>query len=165
MPQGCERRNVPYIYIGVLEEFRVKIPFTPFEMDVLKFFNVAPSQIQLNSWTFIRGFEIVCEALELEPSVGVFFYFYGTKGVNKMSWVSISAHPGKKLFPTYASNFKKDWREIFVRVQGAPGCSEASVKADGKPKFLLCWTNTLVVVISYDFGKMTPYEQGDVYLQ
>jgi len=154
-----------HMYIGVLEEFRVKIPFTPFEMDVLKFFNVAPSQIQLNSWAFIRGFEIVCEALELEPSVGVFFYFYGTKGVNKMSWVSISAHPGKKLFPTYASNFKKDWREIFVRVQGAPGCSEASVKADGKPKFLLCWTSTLVVVISYDFGKMTPYEQGDVYLQ
>jgi len=29
--------------MAVLEEFGVKIPFTPFEMDVLKFLNVAPS--------------------------------------------------------------------------------------------------------------------------
>jgi hypothetical protein len=61
----------------------VKIPFTSFEMDVLKFLNVAPSQIRPNSWAFIRGFEILCKALSLEPSVGVFFHFYGTKDVNK----------------------------------------------------------------------------------
>jgi len=50
----------------------------------------------------------------MEPFVVAFLYFYRTKGVDKMSWVSISAHPGKKLFQSYASNFKKDWRESFV---------------------------------------------------
>lgn len=96
------------MYVVVLEEFGVKVPFTRFEMDVLKFLNVAPSQIQPNSWAFIKCFEILCEALGVESSVGVFFHFYGTKGVDKLSCVSISAHPGKKLFPTYASSFKKD---------------------------------------------------------
>lgn len=43
-------RDESYImYTAVLEEFGTKIPFTPFEMDVLKFINVAPSQIRPNS--------------------------------------------------------------------------------------------------------------------
>lgn len=96
------------MYMVVLEELGVTIPFTAFEMDVLKFLNVAPSQIRPNSWVFIRGFEILCKALSLEPSIGVFFHFYGTKDVNKGTWISISAHSGKKLFPPYASNFKKE---------------------------------------------------------
>lgn len=96
-PKGV-KDEMYHMYAAVLEEFKVKIPFTPFDMDVLKFVNMTPSQIQPNSWAFIRGFEILCKALELEPSVGVFFHFYGMKGVNKMLWVSISAHPGKKLF-------------------------------------------------------------------
>jgi hypothetical protein len=39
-----------HVYLAVLEEFGVKIPFTPFEVDVLSFLNVAPSHIQPNSW-------------------------------------------------------------------------------------------------------------------
>lgn len=131
-------------------------------MDVLKYLNVAPSQIQPNSQAFIRGFEVLCDALDLEPSIGVFFHFYGTKGVDKLSWVSISAHPGKKLFPPYASNFKKDWRETFVWVQGAKGCTDAVVKVDEDLMFPLCWMSTPVAVMGYDFDKMTPYEQGMV---
>ena len=68
-----------FMYMTVLEEFGVKIPFTPFEMDVLKFLNVAPSQIRLNSWAFICGFEILCKSLALKPSIGAFFHFYGTR--------------------------------------------------------------------------------------
>jgi hypothetical protein len=102
--------------------------------------------------------KILCNALELELSVGVFFHFYGTKGVDKLLWVSISAYPSKKLFPTYASSFKKDMRETFIRVQGAPGCAEAYVMANGKPISPLWWTSTPASVMGYDFDKMKPYE-------
>lgn len=98
----------------------------------------------------------------MEPSIGVFFHFYGTKGVEKLSWVSINAHPYKKLFPTYSSNFKKDWRETFVRVQGENGCVETSVKVDGVLRFPLCWTSVPVYVVGFDFDKMMPYEHGVV---
>jgi hypothetical protein len=96
----------------------------------------------------------------MKPSVGAFFHFYGTNGVDKMSWVSISVHPGKKLFPPYASNFKKDWREYFVRVQASKGSSVAVASVDGELKFLLSWTSAPLYVGGYDFDKMTPYEQG-----
>lgn len=115
----------------------MKIPFTPFEMYVLKFLNVAPTHIRPTSWEFIRDFEMLCKALNLEPSVRVFFHFYGTKDVNKGTWISISAHAGKRLFPPYASNFKKEWRDSFARVHGVPGCSTASILVDGNPKFPL----------------------------
>jgi hypothetical protein len=147
-----------FVYTAVLEEFGVKIPFTPFEMDVLKFLNVAPTQIRPNSWAFIRGFEILCKSLGLEPSVAVFFQFYGTKDVNKGTWIAISAHSGKRLFPSYASNFKKEWRDTFVRVQGAPGCSTASVLVNGEPKFPLRWTSAPLAVRGYDVDAMSPYE-------
>ena len=149
-----------FMYMDVLEEFGVKIPLTPFEMDVLNFLNVAPSQIRPNSWAFVRGFEILCKSLNLEPSVGVSFHFYGTKDVNKGTWISIYAHAGKRLFPPYASNFKKEWLDSFVRIQGALECSTASIMVDGKPKFPLRWSNNPLAVMGYDFAKMSPYEQS-----
>jgi hypothetical protein len=148
-----------FVYTTFLEEFGVKIPFTPFEMDVLKFLNVAPTQIRPNSWAFIRAFEILCKALGLEPSVGAFLCFYGTKDVNKGTWIAICAHPGKRLFPQYACNFKKEWRDTFVRVQGLPGCSTSSVLLDGKPKFPLRWTNNPLAVRGYDLDAMSSYER------
>jgi hypothetical protein len=60
--------------------------------------------------------------------------------VDKWSWVSISAHPGRSLFPTYASN-PKNWRETYMRVYGAADCAKAAVKVDGELKFPLRWTN------------------------
>jgi hypothetical protein len=149
-----------FLYTAVLEEFGVKIPFTPFEMDVLKYLNVAPTQIRPNSWAFICGFEILCKSLDLEPSVGVFFCFYGTKDVNKGTWITISAHLGKRLFPQYACNFKKEWRDTFVRIQGAPGCSTASVLVAGVPKFPLRWTSDPLAVGGYDINAMSSYERN-----
>jgi hypothetical protein len=67
-----------FMYTAVLEEFGVKIPFTPFEMDAFR---------------------------------------------------------GIWLFPQYACNFKEEWRDTFVRVQGAIGCSTTSVLVAGQPKF------------------------------
>jgi len=135
-------REIFHMYGAVLEEFGVRIPFTLFQMDVLRFLNVAPTQIRPNSWVFIRGFEILCEALDMVPSVGAFFHFYGTKGVDKGSWVSISAHAGKSLFPSYASNFKKNWRVSFMKVCAAKDSSTYVSSVNGELIFPLSWTNS-----------------------
>ena len=47
-PKGV--KEIFHMYGAVLEEFGVKIPFTLFEMDVLRLLNVAPTQIRPNSW-------------------------------------------------------------------------------------------------------------------
>lgn len=82
------------MYVVVFEDLGVRFPFTLFEADVLKYLNMAPSQHQPNSWAFIRGFEILCD--RFQHFVGMFFYFYGMKGVEKLSWVYIGAHSNRK---------------------------------------------------------------------
>lgn len=159
-PRGV--KEIFHMYAAVLEEFRVKIPFTLFEMDVLRLLNVAPTQIHPNSWAFIRGFEILCDALDMLPSAGVFFHFYGTKGVDKGSWVPISAHPGKQLFPAFASNFKRDWKKSLLRVQAAKDSTVAVASVGGEVRFPLGWTPNPLAVSGYDYQKMTPYEHGVV---
>ncbi|KEH33519.1 hypothetical protein MTR_3g045050 [Medicago truncatula] len=159
-PKGV--KEVFHMYGAALEEFGVKIPFTLFEMDVLRLLNVAPTQIHPNSWAFIRGFEILCDALDMIPSAGVFFHFYGTKGVDKGSWVPISAHPGKQLFPPFASNFKRDWKKSFLRVQASKDSSVSVTSVAGEVRFPLGWTANPSAVSGYNYKKMTPYEQDVV---
>ena len=159
-PKGV--KEIFHMYGTVLEKFGVKIPFTRFEMDVLRFLNVAPTQIRTNSWAFIRGFEILCEALELIPSVGAFFHFYGSKGVGKGTCVSLSAHDGKQLFPSYASNFKKNWRISFMRVRASRDSAMSVASVDGDLQFPLSWTSSPRAIGGYDYKKMSAYEQGVV---
>jgi hypothetical protein len=52
-----------HLYAVVIEDLGVKFPYMDFEVDVLKCLNVAPSQLQFNSWAFIRSFEVMCEGL------------------------------------------------------------------------------------------------------
>jgi hypothetical protein len=168
LPCGVDERICDPKLAGTQDEtfmmyMRVTIPFTPFEMGVLKFLNVAPSQIRPNSWAFIRGFEILCKALDLESTVGAFLYFYGTKDVNIGTWITISAHPGRNLFPAYALNFKKEWQDSFAWIRRAPGCSTSSITVDGETKFPLYWTLNSIAMMGLDFGKMTPYEKSLVW--
>ncbi|KEH25779.1 hypothetical protein MTR_6g034305 [Medicago truncatula] len=159
-PKGA--KEIFHMYGAVLEEFGVRIPFTLFEMDVLNLLNVAPTQIHPNSWAFIRGFEILCDSLDMVPTAGVFFHFYGTKGVDKGSWVPISAHPGKQLFPPFASNFKKDWKKSFLRVQAAKDSSVSVASIAGEVRFPLGWTANPLAVSGHHYQKMTPYEQDEL---
>jgi hypothetical protein len=94
LPDGVPS-HIFYTYSHVLEDLNVKIPFTDFECEILKFLNVAPTQIHPNSWAFIRGFEILAKGKGFEPTVGEFCSFYRTKGVDEGTWVSITVHPGK----------------------------------------------------------------------
>jgi len=159
-PKGV--REIFHMYGVVLEEFGVWIPFTLFQMDVMRFSNVAPTQIRPNSWAFIRGFEILCEALDMIPSAGAFFHFYGTKGVDKGSWVSISAHAGLSLFPSYASNFKKNRQVSFMKVCASKDSRISVASVDGDLRFPLSWTSSPPSVCGYDCKKMTPYEHDVV---
>jgi len=106
-PEGVHD-EIFHMYFTVMEELGVWFPFTSFDEEVLKCFNVAPTQLEFKNLAFIWGFEVLCEGLWFEPTGGMFLQFYGTKGVDRLSWVSISAHAGKSLFPTYASN-SKNW--------------------------------------------------------
>lgn len=56
-----------YFYLGVAEDFKIRIPFTEFEFDLLKTINIAPSQLRPNGWDFIKAFELVFEMVSITP--------------------------------------------------------------------------------------------------
>ena len=93
-----------YFYPSILEDFSVRIPFTDFEVDVLKTVNIAPSQLRPNSWGFIKAFERICEVLHIVPTVGLFFSFFEVKGVDNRSWIQISGIPTRSFLQAYSSN-------------------------------------------------------------
>jgi hypothetical protein len=79
-----------YMYASVIQALNLWFPLTSFEGTVLRVLNVAPSQLQPNSWAFVKAFELICHGLGLEPSVGVFFSFYQVKSLTPGKLVSIS---------------------------------------------------------------------------
>lgn len=94
------------MYLLIIYDLRLIIPFIVFESKVLQIINATPSKIQPNHWAYIRGFEIICWHLEISPTIGVFFLFYATKGVGKCSRAFIGALAKRVLLTPYSSNYK-----------------------------------------------------------
>ncbi|GAU36867.1 hypothetical protein TSUD_220360 [Trifolium subterraneum] len=84
-----------YMYASVIQALNLWFPLTSFEGTVLRVLNVAPSQLQPNSWAFVKAFELICHGLGLEPSVGVFFSFYQVKSLTPGKLVSINGQPNR----------------------------------------------------------------------
>lgn len=74
-PRGVKEEYF-HVYTGVLEDFNIHPPFIDFEFDILKTLNVAPSKLHHNSWGFIKAFETVCEAIDIEITIALFFSFF-----------------------------------------------------------------------------------------
>jgi len=68
-----------FMYQTVFKCVGVRLPFTPFERELLTEINTAPAQLHPNSWAFVRGFQILCGHLGILPSVDVFLHFFEVK--------------------------------------------------------------------------------------
>lgn len=61
-----------YFYTGVIKDFKVYILFTDFESNLLKTLNIANSLLRPNNLSFIKAFELVCDAVDIIPTFGLF---------------------------------------------------------------------------------------------
>lgn len=80
-PRGVSNKYF-YFYLAVIEDFKIRIHFTDFESDLLKTLNII-SQLRPNGWGFIKAFELVCEAVNIIPTISLFFSFFELKGADK----------------------------------------------------------------------------------
>ena len=48
-------------------------------MGVLKYLNVAPTQLHPNGWASMQAFSILCKFLSLSPSPKAFMYYYSSR--------------------------------------------------------------------------------------
>jgi len=74
-----------FFYQAVFKRIALRLPFTPFERELLTEVNVAPAQLHPNGWAFVRAFQILCWYLGIPPSMDVFLYFFEVKKAREKS--------------------------------------------------------------------------------
>jgi hypothetical protein len=156
--------NPPHYFLMygvVVQTFNLWFPFTPFEVSLLHTLNVAPIQLHLNSWGFAKAYEIICLALGLTPSVGVFFSFYHIKSFTADRLVSLCALPHRTLFSLYANNFK-NYQDSYYRVRGGPNCLDVMYDSDGTHLFPFYWSSNPTLVKGLDTEHLSSFEKKTV---
>lgn len=95
-----------HFYVGELEDFKIRLPFSDFEVVILKIINFPLSQFRPNNRGFIKAFEIVCEAIHIVTTIGLVFSFFEVKGVEKVSQITICGIPRRSFLQVYTTNYK-----------------------------------------------------------
>jgi len=95
-----------FMYQTVFKHVGVRLPFTPFEREILTEINTAPAQLHPNSWAFVRAFQILCGYLGVLPSVDVFLHFFEVKKQGKSLWVSFFGIAGRILLSLFQNSYK-----------------------------------------------------------
>jgi hypothetical protein len=149
------------MYGVVVQIFNLWFPFTPFEVSLLHTLNIAPVQLHPNSWGFVKAYEILCAALGVVPSIGVFFSFYHIKSFAANRLVSLYALPNRTLFSLYANNFK-NYQDSFYRVRGGPACPDVMFDIDGSPLFPFYWSTNPRLVKGADTAHLSSFEMETV---
>ena len=110
-----------WMYNVLISKFGIRVPFTHFQTTILQQTEVTPCQLHLNSQAMIRGFEIICEHLNVPPSPSAFFFLFtltrSTGGGLTTGLLSFQAIPIKKFSffmrsPSIISNWftsKSSW--------------------------------------------------------
>jgi len=140
------------MYQTVFKRIGVRLPFTPFERELLTEINTAPAQLHPNSWAFVRAFQILCGYLGILPSVDVFLHFFEVKKQGKSFWVSFSGIAGRILLSLFQNSYK-GWKEKFFRVC----CAKHDPTAlDGFP---LYWTKHPKLLKAKALGELSPADR------
>ncbi|MED6133968.1 hypothetical protein PIB30_033102 [Stylosanthes scabra] len=109
-----------------------------FECAVLRQLNCAFSQIHPNSWGFIRAFEVLMEYLQEEPSLGLFFYLFQAKGVERGVWVTLSSHQGRTVFFLFKATYR-DFKNLYIKVRSSENVMPFFLDENLSQKFPLYW--------------------------
>jgi len=144
------RENAPvdffFVYNTLFTNLRVTLSFDEFTSNVLKFLNLAPTQLHPNSWACLLAFRMVSHLFDLTPRAEVFLYYYNTYPANPISWVSLASRPGGCAFCDVHHIIQELQRTIF---QG--GCGA------GRPRVFLSGRGWYEVSFSLDAESDHPY--------
>jgi len=141
-----------FMYQTVFKRIGVRLPFTPFERELLTEINTAPAQLHPNSWAFVRAFQILCGYLGILPSVDVFLHFFEVKKQGKSFWVSFFGIAGRILLSLFQNSYKS-WKGKFFRVC----CAKHDPTAlDGFP---LYWTEHPKLLKAKALDELSPADR------
>ncbi|MED6113889.1 hypothetical protein PIB30_075013 [Stylosanthes scabra] len=135
-----------FVYEAIFTKIGVKIPFSEFEIEVLRECEIAPSQIHPNSWGFIRAYQVICREFGISTSLGVFHHLFNlTKpfSKDKQQWLSFRANQGRKVFEMYEESVK-DFKNLCFKIISQPGTTPFWIDGEGECQFPLSWNKEWV---------------------
>ncbi|KOM47183.1 hypothetical protein LR48_Vigan07g088700 [Vigna angularis] len=88
------------MYANVFAQLCVQVPFTEFQMAVLREANVAPAQLHPNSWAAMQAFLAMCLVVGVTPTIPVFFHYFEIiiDASGRREFHDVAGNP---LFPFY----------------------------------------------------------------
>ena len=149
-------------YEYIFRRLKVRIPFSAFQESVLQHLRLAPSQLHVNGWAYVRAFERFFEALGLTPSYKLFFYLFQVNrnaGISGgQSWISLRHAKSRKIFSPYTDSYK-GFKSRFFLVEPSPEHRAFYLSADGNPISHIYWTE--------EHGRRSPgyYSFSEDFLQ
>ncbi|MED6208864.1 hypothetical protein PIB30_049143 [Stylosanthes scabra] len=135
-----------FVYEAIFTKVGIRLPFTDFEIEVLKGCEIAPSQIHPNSWGFIRGFEVICQEFGFPTSLAMFHHLFKlTKPFSKekQQWLSFRANQNMKVFEMLEESVR-DFKCLYFKVVPQAGTSPSWVDGEGEHWFPLSWNEEWV---------------------
>ena len=123
-----------------------------FQIGVLKFLNVAPTQLHPNGWAAMQAFSILCKLLSLSPSPASFLYYYSSRPGKRPGWLSLISKSNVCFLKPFTSSYK-DFKGSFFKILIEPVGREYFFDGDS-PRFPLYWTKDPVKFNSISFHSM-----------
>ncbi|KAJ1407162.1 hypothetical protein SESBI_24479 [Sesbania bispinosa] len=71
-----------YIYDYCLTTLGVGMPFSNFQMRILSYLRICPTQFHPNGWVFARAYEIICNYYGIHASTTLFFHLFQVNRVD-----------------------------------------------------------------------------------
>ncbi|KOM30005.1 hypothetical protein LR48_Vigan845s003300 [Vigna angularis] len=153
------RGNYPfgffYVYATMFKDLKVLLPFSDFQMSVLRTLNLAPTQLHPNDWAFMQAFSAICSGLALKPTPAAFLYFFHVQPHPSKPWVSFWTVGNKHLLTLYNSSYK-DFKNHFFKVVPTETGYQSFCSPTGEAKFPFYWTRDPRKVLSWPKPQMAP---------
>ncbi|KOM34862.1 hypothetical protein LR48_Vigan02g101200 [Vigna angularis] len=146
-----------YMYVNVFAQLFVRVPFTEFQMAVLREANVAPAQLHPNSWVVVQAFLAMCLAVGVTPMIPVFFHYFEVRPPPHGGWVSLTSVRDRTLFCSYSDSFKNFKHHYFKIIIDAAGRHEFH-DAAGNPLFPFYWTRKPRKIKAFPVGVLNPVD-------
>lgn len=137
-----------FVYATFFEQLHIRVPFTKFQMGVLRPLNVAPLQLHPNSWAAIQAFVVMRLAAGVIPTIPSFLYYFDVRPPPKGGWVSLTSVMDRTLFKPYVESYK-NFKDQFFKVVITAAGRQDFFDEEGSPLFPLYWTENPTTMKAY----------------
>ncbi|KOM28052.1 hypothetical protein LR48_Vigan492s001600 [Vigna angularis] len=144
-----------FMYLNVFSQLFVRVPFTNFQMAILREANVAPAQLHPNSWAAVQTFLAMCLAMGVTPTIPVFFHYFEVRPPPNGGWVSFTSVRDRALFCPFSDSFKNFKHHYFRIIINAAG-RQAFYDGEGNPLFPFYWTREPRRIRAFPAGMLHP---------